>query len=193
MKLKHFFLILSYAGLFNIFQAQEWINMKFKSAKCKVLDPSYGVVSKCYVKAYNRNVSTLNIDANITKVAKAPIFIECKAHYRFNTITRQIYPTTTFDFCAVMRGDGLVEKLTLFVISFFRDSIPQLFHKCPFYGPLQLYNITLSTRDLPIDKLLPSGIYKIGVTIIHNNTRAFTIDVQVEISSKIGGWGTRWY
>jgi hypothetical protein len=116
-----FFIFISFCGIyFEIIQSQEWINMKFKSAKCKVFDPSYGAVTKCYVKALSRNISTLNIVANITKVTKAPIFIECKAHYRFNTITRQIYPTTTFDFCAVMRGDGLVEKLTILVISFFK-------------------------------------------------------------------------
>jgi hypothetical protein len=165
------------------------MNMKFKSAKCKLFDTSYGNVSKCYVKAINRNVSTLNIEAFIHKVVRAPIFIECKAYYRFNTITRQIYPTTTFDFCAVMRGDGLVEKLTLFVISFFRDSIPQLFHKCPFYGPLSLPNITLTViKDLPVDKLFVAGIYKVGVCIINNNTRVFNLDVQVEIASRLDRW-----
>lgn len=136
----------------------EWINMKFKSVKCKTNDSSYGKLNKCYVKPYSWNVSTLNLQFDIKKVLRAPIFVECKLSYKYITIYRQVYPTVTFDFCAVMRGDGMLEKLALFVISLFKDSIPQLLHPCPFLtGRMDLPNISLNVKELPMDKLIPTG------------------------------------
>jgi hypothetical protein len=186
MQIKLNFLTVLYFGIiFEVFFCQEWINMKFKSVKCKNLDPSYAKLYKCFVKPISRNESTLNVDVDILKVMKAPIFVESQLLFRYTTISRPIYPKITFDFCAVMRGDGVVEKFTLFLISFFRDSIPQLFHKCPFYGRMNLPNITLNVKSLPMDKLLPTGIYKAFIATIHNKTRTFEMEIQVEIASKL--------
>jgi hypothetical protein len=181
----NFLTVLYFGIIFEVFSCQEWINMKFKSVKCKNLDPSYSKINKCYVKPISRNVSTLNLDVEILKVMRAPIFVESQLFLRYNTISRSIYPKITFDFCAVMRGDGIVEKFTLFMINFFRNSVPQLFHKCPFSGRMNLPNITLSVKSLPIDRLLPSGMYKAVIGTIHNNTKTFQMEVQVEIASKL--------
>jgi hypothetical protein len=167
---------------------QEWINVKFKSVRCKILDESYGKMNKCFVKPISRNLSTLNLNFDIIKVVRAPIFIETKLFYRYITITRQIYPTTTFDFCAIMRGDGLFEKMTLFIIDLFKDSVPQLFHKCPFAGPLNLMNITITKSTVPIEQLFPRGTYKVFIGIIHNNSRVYQMEIQLEIASGLEKW-----
>lgn len=183
MKFFNFFLIFFYIGF--IVNCQEWINMKFKGVKCRILAPSYGVLNKCYVKPISRNVSTLNIDFDILKVVRGPIMIEALIFLRYGAISRQIYPKITLDFCAIMRGDGAIEKLALFIISFFRDSVPQLFHKCPFTGPLKLYNITLNVTSLPLDKLLPTGLYRTIIGISHNKTKVASLDILVEIASRL--------
>jgi hypothetical protein len=163
----------------------EWINMKFKSVKCKIWEPSYAKFDKCFVKPISRNVSTLNLDYNILKVVRGPIIVESQLFYRYTTIYRPAYPKLKFDLCAVMRGDGLFPKFALFIISFFKDSAPQLFHKCPYSGRMNLPNITLSTKTVPIDRLLPTGIYKVYIGIIHNETLISTLDIQIEMASRL--------
>lgn len=181
-------IFLTLMGMSDIVSEMEhsWIHMKFKSVKCKVLDPSYLNLKKCFVKPISRNVSTLNLAADILKIARGPIYIEARILYKYMTIFRQVHPTITFDFCAVMKGDGFFEKLVELIISFFKDSVPQLFHPCPFLtGYLDVSNITFNVNSLPLDKLIPSGTWKINATIIigAKRSRAFAFEVQVAILS----------
>jgi hypothetical protein len=83
------------------------------------------------------------------------------------------------------------EMLVLHFIDYFKDSVSQLFHKCPFpAGALDLMNITLSLNKstVPIDRLLPKGNYKILLGVIYNNTRTFQMEIQLEIATRLEKW-----
>jgi hypothetical protein len=163
----------------------EWMKMKFKSVKCNIMEPSYAKTLKCFVKPISRNLSTLNLDFELLKIIRGPIIVETQLFLRYLTIYRPAYPNVKFDFCEIMRGDGMFNKFALYLISFVKDSVPQLFHKCPFSGRLELPNITLTSKTVPIDRLLPAGIYKVSLDISQNRTLIAKIDIQVEVASRL--------
>jgi hypothetical protein len=59
------------------------ISLRFKSVKCTFFDPNFINLTKCYVKAVSRNVSTMNILYQITQEWKAPVIV-FYATYTFN-------------------------------------------------------------------------------------------------------------
>lgn len=162
-----------------------WINLKFKSVKCFLFDPTYAKFNKCYIKAVSRKLSTLNFHMEVLKIVRGPINVEVDFFLRFNTITRQIYPTVRFDWCAIMRGDGIMEKFAEFILSLLKDTIPQeYFHKCPYLpGPYNLSNVYFNISELPLSKMLGTGLYKLNITIIHRNSKLGTMAVAAEVSS----------
>jgi hypothetical protein len=164
---------------------EEWINFKFKSVRCKIMEPSYVKVNKCFVKPISRNISFLNLDYDILKIVRGPIFVEVELFLRYVTIFRPIYPKVKFDFCAVMRGDGVFEKFVYFIIGMFKDSVPQLFHKCPFMGHLSLPNVTFNVKSVPVDRLMPAGLYRCFLGIFQDKTYVTSVDIHIEISSKL--------
>jgi hypothetical protein len=52
------------------------ISLRFKSVKCTFANSTYINISKCFVKAVSRNVTTMNILYEIVKEWKAPVMVK---------------------------------------------------------------------------------------------------------------------
>lgn len=123
---------------------------------------------------------------DILEIFRGPIWVEIVFKYKFNTILRQVYPTIKFEFCAAMKNEGLMEKLVHFLIGLFRDTVPQLFHKCPFFkGLLDMFNISIDTESLPVSKILVSGIYRAVIVISIQTSKLMLVDVELEANTPI--------
>lgn len=150
--------------LMHLAEAQDktWISVKLKSIKCKAIDEEYFKLRFCYAKPINRNLSFANVGVDILKPVNGPIDVTIEIWKKFITIFRDMYPPVTFEWCAAMRNDGIMGLLANFVLSFFRDSAPNLFHTCPYdVGFLEIRNINFAMSDIPINRLIPTGLYKV--------------------------------
>lgn len=187
VKLKFRILFLSFLFIKIIkSEDQEWVNMKFKYVKCKVLDNSTIKMNKCFIKPYSWNVSTLNIDVDLFKLVRGPIIVEASLFYRYITTFRPIHPTVRFDWCAVMKGYGVMDALMKWILSFFKDTIKPIMHECPFVpGNIFLPNITLAVKNLQANQLFPSGMFKISGSIIVNDDKIVSLDTHVEVSTRM--------
>jgi hypothetical protein len=165
----------------------EFVSFRFKSCRCKSLNESVVAVRYCRVKAYSRTVATLNIVIDILKTLRGPIWVETQIKYKFNVIYRQIYPTVKFEFCSIMKNKGGgMEKLVNFLISLFRESVPQLFHECPYkVGLLNMTNITVTENNFPASKVVPSGMWKFILTMSLNTSKFYYEEFEVETKSSM--------
>lgn len=170
------------------------INVKFLSAKCQSLDQSWVKVLTCRVKSLSRNTTVLNIEVDLFRQVGEPILIALDISMRSTTRFTPIWPTTKFEFCSAMRNEGMFGKMIFFIIGFFRDSVPQLFQKCPFkVGYLDLRNITVdNSKKYPLDQWIPAGIYKLKMLLTQGKTNLFSLEIQVDLKSGLdwSQWGT---
>jgi hypothetical protein len=61
--------------------------------------------------------------------------------------------------------DGLDYNLFLkLIFDIIRQSIPELFHKCPYEGTMELLSITIDKEMAMKASVLPEGQYKSNVT-----------------------------
>lgn len=92
-----------------------------------------------------------------------------------------------------MRNEGFFGQMIFFIIGFFRDSVPQLFQKCPFkVGLLDLRNITVdNTKEYPMSQWIPSGIFKLKFLISHKKTSLIQLEMQIDLHSALDWdrWG----
>lgn len=134
------------------------MSFRFKSVRCENYNSSLVNIRRCFVKAYSRTLSTGNICVDVLKTLRGPIIAFVEIKYRFNTITRHIYPTVRVDYCRTMKNEKLMEPLVRFIIGLFRDSIPQLIVGCPInIGVMNMTNITIPERLWPMAYVLPTG------------------------------------
>lgn len=84
-----------------------------------------------------------------------------------------------------MKGYGVMDAMIKWIVGFFKNSVPQIFHPCPFSGKLYLPNITLSVRNLPAEQLMPTGLFKFSAAFILNGSRSMTLDTHVDVSTRL--------
>lgn len=186
------FLLFSIALI--VAEEEKSIQIKFLSAKCQSFDQSWVKVLTCRVKPLSRNSTILNIEVDLLKQIGEPIYITLDISIRSSTRFTPVWPTTRFEFCSAMRNEGMFGKMIFFIIGFFRDSVPQLFQKCPFkVGYLDLRNITVdNSKKYPLDQWIPRGTYKLKILLTQDKTNIFSLDLQVELKSGLdwSQWGT---
>ncbi|CAO1364310.1 unnamed protein product [Diamesa hyperborea] len=111
----------------------------------------------CFVKAYSRSVTTLNFGVNITKPLNF-INILHIMEYKYGTIYRSVVETPVFEYCGIMAGisSNIIMNMTMTVL---KESVPDLFHECPYSGRLTAYNMTMKVDKL--FSIFPSGDYRV--------------------------------
>ena len=83
-------------------------------------------------------------------------------HYRYGTIYREVIDTKKREWCSIM--DGMQTHMyIMLIIRQLKESAPKLFHKCPYQGDYQLYNITVD--ESKAFDLFPEGYYKLKTRI----------------------------
>lgn len=100
--------------------------------------------------------------------------------YKYELIFREVFKFK-FDYCKLWHTNGTFrsENPVLALIYYgVKDSLPDsIKHACPFEkGIYNVTNVTVGIESLPLNQLMPSGLYK-----------AF-----VNISSKGQLWGSGW-
>jgi hypothetical protein len=162
---------------------------KFRGIECLSTDNSTAAFKFCYVKNYSRKMSTLNFGIEIQRKIQS-IYIQLVASFRYGNIYREIVDTKLLNWCQIM--DGADYNLFFkFILDIIRQSIPGLFHKCPYEGTLELNNITMFTEDALKITVFPEGQYKYNITISDRPDRVVLIlVVYTEIRSPVkNSWG----
>ncbi|KAG5669398.1 hypothetical protein PVAND_017285 [Polypedilum vanderplanki] len=118
--------------------------IRFRAVQCKSYNESLAKIKFCYVKAYSRTITTLNIGTELMGSTNS-LFVRMVSFYRYGTIYREIMDTKWIDWCAIMKGAdyNLFLKLALDGI---KKSVPGMFHPCPYGGLIEYYNITLDLK-----------------------------------------------
>lgn len=131
---------------------------KFRSVKCENFDNSSAILSFCFVKPISRTVTSLNFGLEIFKPLNS-FFLRLIANFRYGNIYREIVDTKIVDFCGAMSGTEFNPflKMSIEIIS---QSIPNLFHKCPYVGKNEFYNITIDNEISRKWSIFPNGQYK---------------------------------
>lgn len=162
------------------------MQIKLLSAKCHSFDQSRVKISLCRVKSLSRNLSVLNIEVDLPMPVEEPIFIATDLYVKSSTRFNPTWPTIRYEFCSAMRNEGLMGKMLHYIHGFFRDSVPQLFQKCPFKaGHLDLRNITVdNSRKFPLEQMLASNTFKIQILLTQGNQDIFKLDLQFDLKSK---------
>ncbi|KAL7013677.1 hypothetical protein ACKWTF_015520 [Chironomus riparius] len=154
---------------------------KFRAVNCNSLHNSTAYWTLCYIKSYSRTISTLNFGIKAENPIKP--FLQFVASYRYGNIYREVMDTKIFDWCVIM--DGLDSNILVkFILDTIRESIPGLFHKCPYYGLMEFYNITINDEVAKKLSIFPEGQYKYNVTIFDRPDRVIlVIAVFVDVKS----------
>ncbi|CAG9811658.1 unnamed protein product [Chironomus riparius] len=182
MKLVSLFLV-----IFAIFKVnsvkpsiQYNIGVRFRSAKCST-DNNSVLLHGCYLKAYTRRIVTLNLVGSVVKPIKRPMHFQFILHYRYGTIYREVIDTKKREWCSIM--DGMQTHMyIMLIIRQLKESAPKLFHKCPYQGDYQLYNITVD--ESKAFDMFPQGYYKLKVVVFNStDDMVFKIDLLFEIKS----------
>ena len=126
---------------------------------------------------------TLNIAGSVVKPLKKPFYFQFILYYRYGTIYREVIDTKKREWCDVMDGGQTHMYITMLVTQL-KESVPKLFHKCPYQGEYNLYNLTVD--DAKTFDLFPQGFYKTK-TMLSNLTEnlVFQMDLLFEIKSHL--------
>ena len=194
------FLIFIILILTKLSQVQNGQTIRFKSMMC-TSDTADILIHQCKVKVTSRTASFLILDLSLVKPVVGPIYVmiikkfrtkikmfnfwqvSLYASYRYGTIWREVFKQELIDWCDFMEGKStnmLIQK-TVFAI---KDSVPQLIHKCPYEGKLNLA-IEINTK-LPIP-IFPTGMYKFTFNFYSGSesNKVFTLWNTQEIKSEI--------
>lgn len=156
---------------------------KFRAVKCSSTKNSTASFTFCYIKSYSRTVSTLNFGIKTEKLIKP--FLQFIVSYRYGNIFREIMDTKVIDWCPIM--DGTNSNLLLkFLIDTISDSVPGLFHKCPYEGLMEFHNITINDEIAKKLSIFPEGQYQYNVTISDRpDNILLVLTVFVEVKSPL--------
>ena len=94
----------------------------------------------CFLKPYSRYVVTINVGFQILVPLKKPFYSQILVYYRYGTIFRQAIDTKQNEWCSFMDGTA-INPLIKLVSTFINETFPQLYHKCPYEGELNFFNL----------------------------------------------------
>ena len=110
----------------------------------------------CFVKAYNRSYTTLNVGLNLTRDLNN-FFIKQKLEYKYGTIYRSVIDTPPINWCYFMNGttQNIFFKVCVDIV---QESVPQLIHPCPYKGEMKGFNMSFDA--LKFGAVYPRGEYR---------------------------------
>lgn len=149
---------------------------RFRSIECQA-DNYTAFVEYCYIKAYSRRVTTVNVLFKNLRPSDAPIWVQMILYYRYGNIYREVIDTKRIEWCAIM--DGLTGHLFLMqTIRQIKTMVAKNIHKCPYGEDIEIKNVTLD--DAKGFDVFPEGIYKASWI-----TRNKTMDVLWRFNASI--------
>lgn len=85
---------------------------------------------------------------------------------------RPIFKTAPFEVCSLMSGKAKVVTFLKVLIDGFKQSAPQYFHKCPYFGLHSANNIMFLKSFLTI---FPTGTFKLTFRFSDGDAEIFKI------------------
>jgi len=159
-------------------------NVRFRSLKCESDNKTISV-KYCNLKAVSRKVVYLNVGINFLVPFIYPYYTHGIVYYRYGTIEREVIDTKMIELCGFLDG-GDKNLLVKLFIDMIGSRLPNLVHKCPYFGDFDLRNFTLN-MDL-IDRatmMFSQGIYRYDLFCYYNGTISLKISTAVEIKSPL--------
>ncbi|CAG9811654.1 unnamed protein product [Chironomus riparius] len=130
---------------------------RIKSVECISLDNKSLSVDFCFVKAYSRQVSTLNLKFDFHRKFPKPIYIQyILGRKNSGNFCQNIFKSDLIEFCELMEGvaaNPMIQNL----FHLLNDTAPQLFQKCPYQGSIIVTNATFDLEKSLV--VFPSGLY----------------------------------
>jgi hypothetical protein len=156
-----FFIISSQIFLYSLLIASGASNSpnihRLKSIECKSLDKKSMSVDYCFVKAYSRKLTTLNLKFDLHKKFPKPLYIQyILGRKTSGNYCQNIYKSDLIEFCGIMEGVD-ANPLIKNIFHLLNATAPQLLHKCPYEGHVVVTNVTLAMEKSIIS--FPSGTY----------------------------------
>lgn len=131
---------------------------KFRRVDCESFDNSTGLILFCFVKPVAKRVASLNIGFDVLKPLNT-IHIQIIAFFRYGNIYREIIDTKIVDYCGAMSGSEF-NMFTKLIFDIVKASNPKMFHKCPYEGKIEYYNLTVDNDIAKKWSVFPHGQYK---------------------------------
>ena len=155
---------------------------RFQSIECSANNLT-AVVKYCFIKAISRKVVTLNVGVKPLKSFKKPFYVQLILYYRYGLIFREVINTKKQEWCDFM--DGKTKNLYLsHTIAQINSSAPNLFHKCPYEGDVEVKNLTVD--DQKAFSVFPEGIYKTSVLVFETSVEpSFSLNIISQVKSAI--------
>jgi len=138
----------------------------------------------CFLKPISRYIVTASMGFKYLIPLKKPIYVQMLMLYRYGTIFRQIIDTKQNEWCGFMEGAETFPLIRM-MTGHLNSTVPQLIHKCPYEGELDLFNFTLSNGSPPESQIFPQGYYKLVVIVFKNNRTIVTVKIKGEITSDL--------
>ena len=87
------------------------------------------------------------------------------------------------EWCDIMAGKSTHLFMTQ-VINQVKDSVPNLFHKCPYEGDLEVQNMTIN--DAEAFDVFPEGFYKFSMYVLDKSENEFLgVNITLQVKSHI--------
>lgn len=182
MKVHHIFLTLQLLISWSSAQRQMLPNernitygTRFRGIECKNYDNKTAYLTFCFIKNYSRKLSTMNFGIQVMK--PVTIFFRLAVSYRYGVIYREVLDSKIVDFCELMNTLES-NKLLKFILDLIRKTAKGLFHKCPYEGLMEYYNITVDDELMKTTTLFPEGQYRYNVSIF-DTPKKIVLNMQV--------------
>lgn len=157
---------------------------RFRSIKCES-NTSIVIIKYCYLKPVSRQVVTLNIGGKILFPINKPVYGQVTVNYRYGTIYRQVLDTHPIEWCEQMDGTNAHPLLSL-IIEISKESAQELYHKCPYFGDVDVMNATIDrSKNLGKATMFPEGTYLGELIFIKDSIQIFKMTLSFEIKSAL--------
>ena len=139
----------------------------------------------CYLKPYSRYLVTVNIGFGFLISITKPIYTQLLLFYRYGTIFRQIIDTKQIEWCSFMEGSATNPLITAWM-GLLNQSMPHVFHECPYEGKLELSNFSLTGNTLKEDSgVFPQGYYRLVLTFSKKDNVFIKVRLEGENTSTL--------
>lgn len=145
------------------------IKHRIKSVECSSFDNKSLSADFCYIKAYSRKLTTLNMKFNFHRKFSKPFYIQYIIGRKTSgNDCQNLFKSDFIEVCGLM--DGLdANPLIKNIIHVMNETAPQLFQKCPYDGELIVTNATFQIEKGII--AFPTGTYCTETNVFDDKKR----------------------
>lgn len=152
---------------------------RYTNIQCRA-DNITAVLRYCFLKPYSRRLVTANVGLSFLKPLKSPVLAEVIYSYRYGTIFREVIHSPKMEWCSMMDG-AAANPIFSSILQEIKDSVPNLLHKCPYEGEIDLKNIT--TAHEKAASVFWEGYYKFELLVWKNSKELFYLNLGTQLKS----------